>query len=164
MFFCPIIKLFQIAIRRKYSKIIFLDFDGVLCPYNDSWNDNKDKYGALFGPRNIENLKSIIDATGAEIVISSSWRGGISLWGLLKMWAKRKMPGKVVGVTPIINENKSSEIDKWLSHHICHKYVIVDDMDFHQFAMHHHRYLVICNGRKGLLEKNVQKVISIIGQ
>ncbi|MBO4984844.1 MAG: hypothetical protein J6C87_04285 [Bacteroides sp.] len=118
----------------------------------------------MFTPKNIENLKFIIDATRAKVVISSSWRGGISLWGLLKMWEKRKIPGEVVGITPIINGNKSIEIDKWQSRHICHKYVIVDDMDFHQFAMHHHRYLVSCNGRKGLLKKDAQKVISIIGQ
>ena len=71
---------------RKYTptpmnkKIIFLDFDGVL---NTEHYQNllyyqgktgSDKYGTLFDPEAVEQLKRIIDATHAEIVIESSWK------------------------------------------------------------------------------------------
>ena len=53
-------------------KALFLDFDGVL---------NTEKYLALYGaegvvidPARLELLKEIIDATGAKIVLSTSWR------------------------------------------------------------------------------------------
>lgn len=45
-------------------KVIFLDFDGVITiPHK--WDINTER---------LKNLKKIIDATGAKIVISSSWR------------------------------------------------------------------------------------------
>lgn len=47
------------------SKIIFLDFDGVITTVKSNWNLDKEK---------MELVKQICDATGAKIVISSSWR------------------------------------------------------------------------------------------
>ena len=37
-------------------------------------NTPKDKYGYAFDPNSVANLKKIIDETGADIVISSSWK------------------------------------------------------------------------------------------
>ena len=75
------------------DKLLFLDFDGVL----NAFNYNKELYmqraraiksgvhhteappihdcfGALFCPDCVEQLKRIITATGADIVITSTWR------------------------------------------------------------------------------------------
>ena len=49
-------------IRTTHS-IIFLDFDGVLCID-----------GFFFEPYTVNNLIEIIDATDADIIISSAWR------------------------------------------------------------------------------------------
>lgn len=55
-------------------KLLFLDVDGVLnyemCPY---------KLGIYYGvdPKNVKLLREIIDATGAKIVLSSTWRRDI---------------------------------------------------------------------------------------
>lgn len=46
-------------------KVIFLDFDGVITTEKSRWCLDKDK---------MLLLKRIVDATGAKIVISSSWR------------------------------------------------------------------------------------------
>lgn len=46
-------------------KVIFLDFDGVITTLRSNWCLDKDK---------MLLLKRIVDATGAKIVISSSWR------------------------------------------------------------------------------------------
>ncbi len=46
-------------------KIIFLDIDGVI---------KEDKQGAPFIPESLRALKSVIDKTGAKIVMSSSWK------------------------------------------------------------------------------------------
>ena len=57
------------------NKIIFLDFDGVqntghyqrLLQYlGNPW---RDRYGALFDPDAVRQLKRIVDATGADIVV-----------------------------------------------------------------------------------------------
>ena len=57
--------------------IIFLDFDGVLnterylARLAIDGKPDKDAWGPWFDPRAVTNLRTIIDATGAAIVISS---------------------------------------------------------------------------------------------
>ena len=77
------------------SKIIFLDIDGVL---NTERQHDRcveaglayvDNFGYAFDPVSVANLKRIVDETGADIVISSSWK----FWGLStmqKLWASRE--------------------------------------------------------------------------
>ena len=61
-------------------KIIFLDFDGVMdTAYYDhvlakEGKPSNDEYGIVFDPNSIRNLKYIIDMTGADIVVTSSWK------------------------------------------------------------------------------------------
>ncbi len=131
-------------------KIIFLDLDGVL--NTASWYrqlDSKsrhDEYGTAFDPQSVANLGKVIEATGADIVISSSWKA-LGLGVMQEMWEVRHLPGKVVGITPtyiddemLLNADLSNmdflngrgtEIKRWLSKRgkdVSH-YVIIDDMD-----------------------------------
>lgn len=61
-------------------KVIFLDFDGVMdTAYYDhvlakEGKSGNDEYGIIFDPNSIQNLKHIIDITGADIVVTSSWK------------------------------------------------------------------------------------------
>ena len=84
---------------------IFLNLDGVLKTNRQLMNLRKqllpimDKYCYLFDPEAVAKLKTIIDATDAEIVISSPWRcEGIDF--LREMWGIRNMPSEITGVTP----------------------------------------------------------------
>ena len=69
-------------------KIIFLDFDGVMdTAYYDhvlhkEGKPGNDKYGTIFDPYCVQNLKRIIDETGAKIVVSSSWKYDMSYGGV----------------------------------------------------------------------------------
>ena len=76
------------------EKIIFLDFDGVLnTEYNQrlllyqgkAWQDED---GAVFDPEAIKQLKRVIDATKADIVIESSWKY-FGLEAMQEMWMAR---------------------------------------------------------------------------
>lgn len=73
-------KFFEKTILYSEMKIIFLDFDGVMDTGYDDLIRNKegkpfyDEYGILFDPNCIKNLKYIIDNTGANIVVTSSWK------------------------------------------------------------------------------------------
>ena len=64
----------------NHSKIIFLDFDGVLNTEHHqrqllyerkAWHD---KYGTCFDPEAVKQLQTIVDMTHADIVIESSWK------------------------------------------------------------------------------------------
>lgn len=101
--------------NTKISKYLFLDFDGVLNTgyYQDLLRyEGKpclDSYGALFDPDAVAQLKRIIDATGADIIIESSWKY-LGLDETQKMWEARQMPGHVIDITP------SYISDDWLLH------------------------------------------------
>lgn len=155
-------ELVKAILKTQYRKIVFLDFDGVLCPINDIPIEGRDRYGMLFNPQCVNALNQIIEATGAEIVISSSWRGGLSLWKLIRMWRKRNMKGAIVGVTPSQNNHRGDEIDMWIKLHNLINYVIIDDMGLAQFHEHHKSHLVICNGRIGIDETVVKRAIKIL--
>ena len=62
-------------------KIIFLDFDGVMNTvayerylYKNELQEVDNKGRAIFDPACINNLRKIIVATGADIVVSSDWK------------------------------------------------------------------------------------------
>ena len=92
--------------NEKDCPIIFLDFDGVLntekyyCELKSKGLPSDDKYGQLFDPEAVANLRKIIDATDARIVVSSSWRY-MGLNVLQRMWYDRDLPGRIVDITPL---------------------------------------------------------------
>ena len=120
------------------NKVIFLDFDGVL---NTEYYQGflmyqgkpwQDQYGAFFDPEAILQLKRIIDATNADIVIESSWKY-LGLEAMQEMWKVRQMPGRVIDTTLShgisLGICKGEEIASWLSHYATPetRYVIIDD-------------------------------------
>ena len=95
------------------TKYIFLDFDGVL---NTEFYQNQlisqgkpwgDENGAFFDPEAVMQLKRIVDATCADIVIESSWKY-LGLKALREMWAARRLPRRLIDITPF------TASDSWL--------------------------------------------------
>jgi hypothetical protein len=76
-------------------KIIFLDIDGVL----NLCYPKHDKFGRIFHPHFVDNLKMIIDETDAKIVISSTWRAD-GIERLRELWKYRNYPGEIIDITP----------------------------------------------------------------
>ena len=151
------------------KKVIFLDFDGVLVTdryqmqlLDDGVQLHVDEYGARFDPVCVENLRRIIDSTDADIVIPSTWKMRLGLEGLQKMWDARRLPGKVIGVTPDIDPiHRGNEIEAWLDAcgEVCH-YAIIDDcllMEF--FREEQLPYIFKVDERTGLDEKTARKII-----
>lgn len=117
-------------------KAIFLDIDGVLNVIPQGY----DKYGGIFHSHLVDNLKTIIDETGAKIVVSSTWRSG-GLDRMKAMWNDRNLPGEVFDVTPdcydLVNDarfefydsvDRGHEIEYWLEGRTdIEAYVIIDD-------------------------------------
>lgn len=130
------------------DKYLFLDFDGVLNtefyqdPLISKGGHWRDEHGPLFDPQAVEQLKRIIDATHADIVIESSWKD-LGPEAMQDMWAARHLPGRVIDITPSVvsaswslddngldtRQSKGIEIDFWLFENATRdaRYVIIDD-------------------------------------
>ena len=152
-------------------KIIFLDFDGVMdtAYYDHILSKNGlpecDKFGVVFDPDCIKNLKYIIDNTGADIVVSSSWKDFMSYKEILEMWECRNLPGFVTDVTPFppYRRNRGDEIDAWLDEcDVECQYVIIDDLDSYNFNEHQIPRLLIVNPFFGLDEETAERAIQIL--
>jgi hypothetical protein len=142
-------------------------------------NTPKDKYGYAFDPNAVSNLKKIIDETGADIVISSSWKSfGIS--ELEDMWQDRGLPGKLIGITPntvsdemLLNADldhmelfsiRGTEIKEWLTKHGKHvsHYAIIDDMD--NMLTEQRLHFVKTDPEIGITVDDAEKAIMILNQ
>ena len=152
-------------------KIIFLDFDGVMdTSYYDHILSKKglpgnDSFGTVFDPHCIQNLKHIIDETGANIVVSSFWKYFMTYKDLLDMWEYRGLPGFVTDVTPTptTRNNRGDEIDAWLEEcDVECQYVIIDDLDGQNFNEHQIPRLLVVNPFWGLDEDTAERAIQIL--
>lgn len=136
-----------------------------------------DNFGYAFDPVAVANLKKIVDETGADIVISSSWK----FWGLStmqKLWASRGLPGKVIDITPNnasdelllsidldmmeLPAGKGSEIKEWLStsgQDVTH-YAILDDVP--DMLPEQQSHFVQTDPRVGITEDDVRRIAFIL--
>lgn len=138
-------------------KIIFLDIDGVL-------NDAPTILGTGDDQPTIKHLsclKQIVEATQAEIVLSSSWR-------LYKRYTKdvsialAKVGLHLIDTTEELRE-RDEEIREWLGRHPeVEQYLILDDEDvFTEELKEHH---ILTSFYEGLLPKHVEKAINILNK
>jgi len=117
-------------------KVIFLDIDGVLV--NDRSLRTKRIYSLHENcdPSCVKALNRIIASTGAEIVVSSTWRTQGPLAEMREILNLHfEIDGQVLDCTPEL-ENFSAarheEITAWLGHHkpsLVESFVIIDDYD-----------------------------------
>ena len=118
------------------NPIIFLDFDGVL--NSSAWQGRRHEsrlhpdlknrpYLIQIDPAAIGLLNQLIDRTGADVVVTSSWRGH-SVGFLQTLLRQRGFLGRVVGITPRINNAaRSAEIKAWCEPHDWFPCVAIDD-------------------------------------
>ena len=152
-------------------KIIFLDFDGVMdTAFYDHFAlknglPETDEYGCVFDPNCIMALNEIVKKTGASIVVSSTWKDFMTMEQLMKMWEDRCLPGEVVDVTPSIIHHRGDEIDAWLKEYgkPC-QYVIIDDLPFSEFNLHHQSHFIMTNGFDGLNDDLAERAIRILNK
>lgn len=148
--------------------IIFLDFDGVLNTeqYQTrlavNGTPNKDAWGPLFDPCAVSNLRTIIDSTGANIVISSSWRYIHRLGSLRMMWEVRGLPGEILDTLPCgaTYISRGEDVECWLKKYGQANYVIIDDLnDFYPSQLD--RYIEI-NPIVGITDADAARAIEIL--
>lgn len=148
-------------------RILFLDIDGVL---------NSERYvrrcgytGVVIDPAKMELLKQIIDATGARIVLSTSWREhwssveeacdetGSRLNTLFNSYGL-----SIFEKTPVLNAGREREIGAWLeSHPETADFAVVDDRFLSAGFLAGH-FVKTSNFGCGLDEKSAADIIAIL--
>lgn len=158
-------------------KVIFLDIDGVLnCDTSKSYCHD-DTCGIIVGidSDKVKRLAEIVNATDAQIILSSDWKDG---WN--KYYTGRKpshikyldnhlyKKGKLIikDKTPDIGKgwNRGEEILLYLkAHPDIDNYVILDDTFFDDFIIKEiEEHLILTDYKVGLTDENVQSAIKIL--
>lgn len=139
-------------------KVLFLDLDGVLNSLDFLRNRQGRFHSGTFvervcfsiDPLSIPHLNAIIDETGCQLVLSSTWRNGDRWTDVIEGLRRRGVRGHFLGRTPAVTEQDFSvferytgrrpqmmepyprgyEIQQWLDkHRSVTSFVIVDDDD-----------------------------------
>lgn len=157
-------------------KVVFLDIDGVLnneqSPDHGAWAVNMHGHvrEGLLGidPVNLPPLRDLLDRSGAQVVLSSTWRLGSE--GFSQTTANLWRAGMRIcfaGLTPRIGTERGHEIQAWLdawnacvpNDPVTH-FVILDDSSDMAHLMPH---LVRTDYREGLTMEHVEPVLRLLG-
>ena len=152
-------------------KVIFLDVDGVLNSdeyFDKIKNVNICGIESEIDVEKIKLLKKAIDETGANVVLSSSWRYTKNAQYLKELLLRY---GIKIDSTPLIQNKRGLEIKQWLLNHPeVEKFVILDDEIFDSYDEELIKRLLKisnCNGHgygEGLLLKDVDEIIERLGR
>ena len=158
-------------------KILFLDIDGVLVPYDwrcylkQAWDKSrgriksKDVFGYLFFDQAVYALNRIVEETGCDIIISSSWRTKRDLSTFRRMWAERDLSGKIIDLTPILcdsYENRGDEIQLAINEWHPKQYCILDDKE--QMNPDQMPFFVRTDSGYGLTQEDADECIAILNR
>ena len=154
------------------KRIIFLDIDGVM---NSSatalkygfggWFQETDvatRHNVLWGQDLVHNLKYIVEQTGAEIVISSTWRLSFSVDKFKEMFAIYYWPDAPVIDKTVELKNRGLEVNEWLSRHQVSSYVILDDNNW--FLTEQQTRFVQTSIDDGLTLDHAKRAVEILSQ
>ncbi|WP_027723841.1 HAD domain-containing protein [Tuberibacillus calidus] len=140
------------------DKIVFLDFNGVMMCGKHPF-PSKHHEGFEFYPKSVENLKEIIQATKAKIVVTSTYR---------KMYAPEQLKTRFFkpygleeafkGITSSLG-SRGEEIKHYIEKHDIQHFVIIDDLPINGFGRHFLR----TNGFEGISDWIKKEAILILG-
>lgn len=149
-------------------KIIFLDIDGVM--------NNAETHGSAhhhtwtgwaftgLDRRLVKKLNQLVTATGADIVLSSTWRKHFTPEEMHDRLVSAGMnPAiKIVDRTPVLHKPRHYEISAWLDAFSgkVEQYVILDD----DYAAGIRGHFVNTNNYVGLTDEDVKAAIEILAR
>jgi hypothetical protein len=139
-------------------KILFLDIDGVLSCFG---------VRGLCGTR-LDLLADVVKRTGAEVVLSSSWRHPHCRDQLKRLERELHRRGvEFLSATPILpGEPRGNEIGAWLAsasrRHEVTTFAILDDDPNNEIGQLLQPALVKCDGYQGLTVEKAAEVVRIL--
>lgn len=148
-------------------KVIFLDFDGVL--NSERYVKNSGQFGVIIDPDRMILLRQIVDATGAKIVLSTSWREhwdkaseGCDQIGLQINATFGEYELNIFDKTPEINLRREQQIECWLAEQPdVDNFVVLDD-EFLSSPFLTGHFIKTANFRDGIDEENVADTIKVL--
>jgi hypothetical protein len=159
-------------------RILFTDFDGVLNSA-DSWKVSQEDYDLrsqdteetplsilrlTIDPSHVAILNDVLAQTGAQVVLSTSWRNWPDREFVLGKLRAAGFTGDIVGETPGYlgpGIHRGDEIQAWLDEHAdeVESYAIVDDSDDMGALTPH---LVLTDSFKGLTVEHVPRLFALL--
>ena len=154
-------------------KVIFLDVDGVLNSNDYVEYALKNNVRGILGeinPQTIKMLKYALDITGAQIVVSSSWRNVRKFECLKDLFLKYGI--NLEEKTPLIGHERGLEIKQYLKEHAnIEQYLILDDDTFDSFDEELMNNLILTKDDQndhsygnGLQTKHIEEIIKRFGR
>ena len=151
-------------------KVIFLDIDGVVNCYDTKERAPSKVVGVE--QRLITHIKEIVDATGAKLVLSSTWRkdwafdllDGIDWRYLRDEFAKQDL--YFMDYTPSRRDShRGEEIKEWLesTEYDVESYVVIDDEMFDIWDLHD-GHMVQTSAMTGIKPGAVKMAIEILSK
>lgn len=154
-------------------KVIFLDVDGVLNTYeylNRGDEAEKKVYGEI-DIRKVRLLAEIVRETGAEIVLSSTWRADFDdqmqpLYENVEMFLKAFSDCglTILDKTKDLDGERSEEVKEWLSRHPeTDSCIILDDYPYKWMELSD-RWIQTDFLKGGLMKKHVKKAVRMLNR
>lgn len=156
-------------------KIIFLDVDGVL---NNRYTEETLLGYVFISDEKIILLKELIDATKAEIVLTSTWRRGwfykdhCSSYNGEEVWLFEALQAKLqeydIELMDYTEEygHRGYEISEWLKNHnddTIESYIVIDDMDGAELRAHS-AHFIQTDFSEGLTEYHIEEAIKLLNE
>lgn len=142
-------------------KVIFLDIDGVMNSVSTRPQDPQG-LGDFLDPVNVGVLNAIVRATGAVVVVSSTWRLTMPFAALQRTFAAAGCVAEIVDVTPDVDaRERVLEVAAWLASQAepPDRFVVLDD-DFYMPAFPDK--LVRTRKLHGLCADDVPAVLAVL--
>ena len=155
--------------------VVFLDIDGVMCTPLSLRLDQllrRPMDRQTFDPIALWGLRGLVRHTGAQVVLSSSWRYSPEdpdpftrrvMDNLCRTLERNGTP--VADIAPILGLTKGEEVAAWLDRHPGTGYVILDDRS-DQFlrAPALKSRLVLVDGLRGLRPRDCRQALALLNQ
>lgn len=141
------------SMPRRVSPLVFLDIDGVLAPF-DSDRPIEQQQMAV--------LNRVLIRTGADVVVTSSWRERYAADELQQLLSQEGLGGIVIGCTPVIfGATRGDEIRSYLSGRSNNAaFVILDDVPDMDYELR--RRLVLVDSDVGLQQLDGDRAVALL--
>lgn len=143
------------------NKIIFLDIDGVLnCWGSMIFIGQSTIYTPNFNPMSLMYLKSIVELSGAKVVVHSSWVNTFGMDEVVEMFAGLGFDKEIFLDVNGVSYNRRERVQQLIDQYKPDEYVILDDVNMTDTFGDN---MVHCNKFNGLSYENMLRAKYLLG-